>query len=263
MARTPYNPPVLATLAPTVLLSCLAATPGLDAEIGRRAMPWLPPDLARQVARRPRDFARGVAAARGWPAALHLPGTEHGLEAAILAQCQRIATALRDRAPMAEVVAGFGTLVHLCADLANPFAGARSLNPHAAAFSRYLETVAPRIPVVFYGQDYAILARPATGLAPLLARRRQESEPLALVVRADLDRIGGAAAWQQLDDRSSTFGAASITLNHAMSDFVNLASWAWYHGGGLVPRIEAPPGSILVWIGEPTPRATTSHRLRF
>lgn len=260
---TPYNSPVLAALAPAVIVSCLAATPSLDAEIGRRALPWLPPDLARQVARRPKDFARGIAAARSWPAALHTPGGASGLEAAIVAQCQRIAAALRQRAPMAEVVAGLGTLAHLAADLASPFAEARPHDPHAAAFASYLDAAAPRVPVVFYGQDHAMVTGPPTGITPLLTRRRQESRRLAPIVRDDLDRLGGAAAWARLDDRSSTFGAASIALNHAMSDFVNLASWAWHHGGGLVPRVEAPPGSILVWIGEPKPRESNRPRLRF
>lgn len=254
---------MLAVLAPAAIVSCLAVTPSLDAEIGRRALPWLPPDLGRQVARRPKDFARGIAAARAWPAALHTPGGTGGLEVAIVAQCQRIAAAMRNRAPMAEVVAGMGTLAHLAADLASPFADARGHDPHAAAFSAYLSAVAPRVPVVFYGQDHAMVTGPPTGVSPMLARRRHESRRLAPIVRADLDRLGGANAWPRLDDRSSTFGAASISLNHAISDFVNLASWAWYHGGGLVPRIDAPAGSILVWIGEPKPRETTSPRLRF
>lgn len=241
----------------------MVASPEIDAEIGRRAIPWLPPDLARQVAKRPRDFARGVAAARQWPASLHVPGATAGLEAGIVAQCQRIATALRNQAPMAEVVAGLGTLAHLSMDLGSPFLGAHGKDPHAAAFSAYLRAAVPRVPVVFYGQQHRMVVGPPSGLPALFSQRRSESRRLAPLVRADLDRLGGPGNWRRLDDRSSTFGAASISLNHAMSDFANLASWAWYHGGGMVPRIDAPSGSILIWIGEPKPRETASPRLRF
>lgn len=230
-------------------------------EIGRRAVPWLPPDLARQVVKRPRDFARGVAAARAWPAYLHAPGGRSGLEATIVAQCRRIATALRNQAPMGEVVAGLGTLAHLSVDLGSPFLGSQPGDPHVAAFSAYLKTVVPRVPIVFYGQEHRLVVGPSSAIPKLLSSRRQASRALAEIVRADMDRVGGPASWSLLDDRSSTFGAASITLNHAMTDFANLASWAWYHGGGLVPRIDAADGSILLWIGEPKPRETTSPRL--
>jgi len=226
-------------------------------------MPWLPPDLARQVARRPRDFARGIAAARQWPASLHRPGGKDGLEQAILAQCQRLATALQRQAPMGEVVAGLGALAHLCADLAGPFADAHGQDADAAAFSAYLQGVAPRIPAVFYGQNRSLIEGPASGIPPALHERRRQAQGLASIVRDDFQRLGGAHNWREADDRSSTFGAASISLNHAMSDFVNLASWVWYQGGGLVPRLDAPPGAILVWIGEPTPRDRSRPRLRF
>ncbi len=254
---------MFAILAPTLVASCLAAVPALDAEIGRRAVPWLPPDLARQVARRPRDFARGIAAARGWPASLHRPGGSSGLEQAIVAQCQRLATALQRQAPMAEVVAGLGALAHLCGDLAGPFAESQGGDADAVAFSAYLEGVAPRIPVVYYGQNRRLIEGPASGILAALHERRRQARGLAPIVQEDFRRLGGAHRWREADDRSSTFGAASISLNRAMSDFVNLASWAWHHGGGLVPPLDAPPGAILVWIGEPTRRERPSPRLRF
>jgi hypothetical protein len=71
-----------------------------------------------------------------------------------------------------------------------------------------------------------------------------------------MDRLGGPGRWSALDDRSSSFGAASLVLNHAASDFANLASWVWRAAGGLVPDIPMQ-GNILVWKGESRPRETS------
>jgi hypothetical protein len=116
---------------------------------------------------------------------------------------------------------------------------------------------------VFYGQQWKLIKGSTDEIDRFIERRRLEMAPLAPIVRADLDRFGGPASWSVIDDRSSTFGAASVVLNHAASDLANLASWIWYHGGGLVPTIAQPPQSILVWRGEPKPRETPRTRLGF
>lgn len=250
-------------LLPVLAATCLLSPLEVDLEVGRRALPWMPPDLARQVAKRPNDFARGVRAARTWPASFHQAGGKNGVEAGITAQCERLAAALRSQAPFPDVVAGLGALAHLTTDLDAPYLDGAAGDPYARAFSSYLRSASPRIPLVFYGQDLETTKGPAAGLAAMLRFRRNDSRSLAPLISADLDRLGGPASWQGLDDRSSSFGAASLTLSHAATDFANLASWVWHHGGGLVPPIAAPPETLLVWTGEPKPREKTSPRLGF
>ncbi|MGV8040873.1 MAG: hypothetical protein AB2L07_12625 [Thermoanaerobaculaceae bacterium] len=240
-------------LLPVALTLCLAHPVELDREVGRRAMPWLPPDLARQVQRHERDFARGAAAAAGWPAHHHVPGAPGGVEATLALQCQRVATAIRARAPFAEVVAGMGAVAHLCLDLNQSFPGPDAATAYARSFASLMRAAGPRIPLVFYGQDQWLLRGSGEALQGALTRRRQARPSLGSIVREDMDRVGGPGRWPALDDRSSSFGAASLVLNHSASDFANLASWVWRAAGGHVPDIPME-GNILVWRGEARPR---------
>jgi len=253
---------VLSVILPAVAATCFAHPASLDREVGRRALPWLPPDLARQVVRHEREFESGAAAATRWPRSFHQPGGRSGLEAAIQTQCERLAAAIRDRAPFAEVVAGLGSLAHLTADLNAPFLTARSNDRYAQAFALYVPTAAPRIPLVFYGLERPVVSGAASGIPAMLAASRRNAGDLADYVREDLDRLGGPSSWRRLDDRSSSFGTTSLFLNHSATDFANLASWIWLHAGGLVPDIPAQPETILIWKGEPQPREAPFTRLR-
>ncbi|MEW6336390.1 MAG: hypothetical protein ACOY3Y_02020 [Acidobacteriota bacterium] len=245
---------MLALLAPAAVAVCLTHPAGLDREIGRRSLPWLPPDLARQVVKHERDFTRGMEAAAAWPASYHRSGAGSSAERAITTQCERLVAAIRGRKPFAEVVSGLGALAHFAGDLAAPFPPSGRPDPHADAFARYLGSAAPRVPLVFYGQATQLIRSEVSGLAPLLHRRRSEADALAPFIRVDLDRVGGPGAWRRLDDRSTGFAAASLVLNHATSDYVNLASWVWHHAGGAVPPVNGRGTDIFVWRGEPIPR---------
>lgn len=253
----PYNARVPVALLSATLVVCLAHPVDLDHELRRRALPWLPPDLARQVVRHERDFNRGAAAAAAWPRHHHQPGVTGGTETTLQAQCERVAQAIRARAPFSEVVAGLGAVAHLCLDLNQSFAGSEASSPYASSFSSLMRAASPRIPNVFYGQDLRLVHGPGDRLSASLRQRRAEMVPLAAIVREDMDRVGGPGRWPALDDRSSSFGAASLVLNHAASDFANLASWVWRAAGGLVPDIPMQ-GNILVWKGESRPRETSS-----
>ena len=250
-------PVILAAVAAT----CFAHPTTLDEEVGRRAVPWLPPDLARQVVRHQREFAAGAAAASRWPRSFHQPGGASGLERTITKQCERLVAAIRERAPFADVVGGLGALAHLAADVNAPFLTAGPADRYARSFGEYLPTATPRIPLVFYGQQHAVIAGAPGGIPTMLATRRREADLLGVIVREDMDRVGGPSAWGLLDDRSSSFGTASLSVNHAASDFANLASWVWVHAGGFVPDIPRQPEIILVWKGEPQPREAPFPRL--
>lgn len=249
-------------LALLLAATCSLHPPALEGDLGRRSLPWLPPDLARQVARHERAFGAGSAAAGRWPAEFHRLGGSPNLVMAIDAQCERLVQAIRKQRPFEEVVGGFGALAHLTLDHASPFLATGGSDPHAAAFRSFLKRALPRIPIVFYGQENGLLRSSQGGIPPFLMRKREAISPLAPLIREDMDRIGGPAYWHLLDDRSTTFGAASLTLSHATSDFVNLASWIWGQAGGLVPTIPLEDDTFLVWKGEPQPREAPGSIIR-
>jgi hypothetical protein len=209
------------------------------------------------------EFHAGAAAAAAWPGSFHRIGGSQDLTIAIRTQCERLSVAIRSRAPFGEVVAGFGVLAHLAVDLNSPFSTASAGDAYAQSFASYVPSAAPRIPLVFYGQEPATIRGSAINLPRTMVSRRTEVDLLEAIVREDLDRIGGPNAWRGLDDRSSTFGTASLLLNHAATDFVNLAAWVWYHAGGLVPDLPVGEDMILVWKGEPQPREALGPRLAF
>ena len=252
---------MIGALLPAVAAVCMAHPLELDSEIGRRALPWLPPDLARQVVKHKQDFARGAAAAAAWPAEFHRPDGVNGLAPTLVAQCERLVRALRSQASFSEVVAGFGTLAHLTLDLNAPFAGAPPSDPYARAFAAYQRSAAPRVQIVFYGQERALIGGPRSSLEHYLRRRQSAAAGFTALVRYDLDRVGGPGRWPALDDRSTSFGVAAISLNHASSVFANVASWVWRQGGGMVPEVSKGKGTILIWKGEPRPREAPRHRL--
>lgn len=249
-------------LALLLAATCSLHPPALEVDIGRRSLPWLPPDLARQVTRHERAFAAGYAAAGRWPDEFHRLDGNPNVEAAIAAQCERLVHAIRTQRSFEEVVSGLGALAHLTLDHASPFLTASGSDPHAAAFSSFTKRALARIPIVFYGQEHGLLRSSRGGIAPFLARKRHVISPLAPLIREDMDRLGGPANWHLLDDRSTTFGAASLTVNHAASDFVNLASWVWRQAGGLVPVIPHESDTFLVWKGEPQPREVPGPTIR-
>jgi len=254
-----YNRLMLALL---LAATCSLHPPALEGDVGRRSLPWLPPDLARQVVKHDRAFAAGYTAARRWPSEFHRRDGNPNVEMAIVAQCERLVQAIRKQRPFDEVVGGFGALAHLTLDHASPFLGTADSDPYAMAFRSFTVRALPRIPMVFYGQDNVFLGSPRGGIPRFLARKAGATSPLAALVREDVDRVGGPAAWHLLDDRSTTFGVASLMLNHAVSNFVNLASWVWGQAGGLVPTIPQEGDTFLVWKGEPRPREAPGSHIR-
>jgi hypothetical protein len=253
---------MFATLLPAAaVVVCLAHPADIDRDVMKRALPWLPPDLARQVNRHDRDFLRGAALAAVWPKAYHQPGSKDGIEASLLMQCQRLVAAIRGRQPFVEIVAGLGVLEHFVADLNSPFPGSLGASAYAQSYAQYVLSSSMRIPVVYYGQPRGLLIARSEDIAPYLVIRRDDMAVLTSIIQEDMDRLGGPSAWRSLDDRSSTFGATSLFVNHTATDFANLASWVWAQAGGLVPEIPSAQDALLVWKGELKPREIPSPRL--
>jgi len=240
-----------------ILLACPVHPPSLDVELGRRALPALPPDLARQLAKHPRAFLQGASAASQYPAPLHRRGGKEGVEAAILAQCDRLVQAIRSRTSFEAVTAGFGVLAHLVLDYGFPPSG----EAETQAFAAFLASRLERIPVVFYSGYEELPFASRDTLWRWLLEEGGRLPPLQRALEEDFARVGGPAAWNSLDDRSTTFGVASVAFNRATSQYATLSAWVWHHAGGLVPRFAGNGQRILVWKGALQPREAPVSRL--
>lgn len=246
------------TLAVTLLACPLHPVP-LDLELGKRALPGLPPDLARQLTKHPEAFRRGAEAAFAYPQALHTVGPGNTLEEAILAQCERLVQAIRKQTSFEAVTAGFGALAHLVWDLNFPVEA--SLPGEAKAFVAFLQSRAPRIPVVFYSGYEALPVSSREVLWHFILNEASRVSPLRRALLEDFQRVGGSAFWNLLDDRSTAFGVASVSMNRATSQYVALASWVWHQAGGLVVPFPGNSQDILVWKGDLKPREAPLSRL--
>lgn len=241
------------------LLACPLHPVSLDLELGKRALPGLPPDLARQLAKHPEAFRRGAEAAFAYPQALHTVGPGNTLEEAVLAQCERLVQAIRKQSSFEAVTAGFGALAHLVWDLNFPV---ESSSPgEIKAFVAFLQSRLPRIPVVFYSGYEALPFSSREVLWQFILSEASRVAPLRQALLEDFQRVGGSPFWNLLDDRSTAFGVASVSLNRAISQYVALSSWVWHHAGGLVVPFPGNGQRILVWKGELKPREAPLSRL--
>ncbi len=241
------------------LLACPLHPVSLDLELGNRALPGLPPDLARQLTKHPQAYRRGAEAAFAYPQAIHVMGPGNSLEEAVLAQCERLVAAIRGQASFDTVTAGFGALAHLVWDLNFPVEA--STEAEARAFVAFLQSRAPRIPVVFYSGYESLPFSSRETLWGFILAEASRVSPLRQALSEDFRRVGGPGFWNLLDDRSTAFGVASVSLNRAISQYVALSSWVWHHAGGLVVPFPGDGNRILVWKGELKPREAPLPRL--
>ncbi len=241
------------------LLACPLHPVSLDLELGKRALPGLPPDLARQITKYPQAFRQGAEAAFAYPQALHAVGPGNTLEEALLAQCERLVQAIRNHSSFETITAGFGALAHLVWDLNFPVEA--SSPTEAAAFVAFLRSRLPRIPVVFYSGYEMVPFSSRESLWHFILTEASRVPPLQKALIEDFQRVGGPAFWNRFDDRSTAFGVASVSMNRATSQYVALASWIWHHAGGLVVPFPGDGRQILVWKGELKPREAPLPRL--
>ncbi|KDA53218.1 hypothetical protein EG19_06950 [Thermoanaerobaculum aquaticum] len=250
---------MLALTLSVTLLACPLHPVSLDLELGKRALPGLPPDLARQLTKHPQAYRRGAEAAFAYPQAIHVMGPGNSLEEAVLAQCERLVAAIRGQASFEAVTAGFGALAHLVWDINFPVEA--STEAEARAFVAFLQSRAPRIPVVFYSGYESLPFSSRETLWGFILAEASRVSPLRQALSEDFRRVGGPGFWNLLDDRSTAFGVASVSLNRAISQYVALSSWVWHHAGGLVVPFPGDGNRILVWKGELKPREAPLPRL--
>ncbi len=221
-----------------------AFSPRTQANIAEEAAHLAPPDLKRQLLKHVGELRRGTAAPFGdGDATRHFenPDGSGQLSRAIQAESERAIEAIRAQRPFAEIVYHLGVVAHYVADANNPLNASNVDGSERRYFGDYLgyvETVSPRLPLVFYGFADRRLDRP---MARLAARALARSRRLYPLVGEEYRRVRFRPGLSAFDDRSTAFALASLSFSHAVTDVAQAFHWIWLEGGGGDPRRRLDP----------------------
>ncbi|HYO14553.1 MAG TPA: hypothetical protein VE685_15260 [Thermoanaerobaculia bacterium] len=221
-----------------------AWTPGTQLTIAREAARLVPADLARQIEKHRRAFEEGATAPfQDGDPARHMknPDGSGSLDQVILEEVARAIAAIQNHRPFEEVIRQLGVVSHYVADANNPLATSAADSEEARYFVdylRYAESAEPRFPLVFYGIRPGLEQRKS--VSPLLAETFRRGRELYPLVGREYRRVGFASGVGRFDDRSTAFGAASISFSHAVTDVALVLRYIWVTAGGADERSNLP-----------------------
>lgn len=240
-----YLPVVLGlTLVLAGVTPLRAWTPGTQVTVAREAARLVPADLARQIDRHRRAFEEGATAPfQDGDPARHMknPDGSGSLDRVIQEEVARAIAAIRTHRPFEEVVRQLGVVSHFVADANNPLATSAADGEEARYFVdylRYAESAEPRFPLVFYGIRPGLEER--KDVSPVLAEAFRRGRGLYPLVGREYRRIGFASGLGRFDDRSTAFGAASLSFSHAVTDVALVLRYIWITAGGVDERSNLP-----------------------
>lgn len=246
--HSPARSVLLTVLLLLPTLPAAAWTPGTQEAIATEAAALAPPDLARQIDRHRRAYRQGVAEpfADG-DVTRHSAAAGGRLGEVIVAEAARAVGMIEQHRPFEDVVRQLGVLSHHVADLGFPLNTADDDPREAeyfADYARYVESVEPRLPLVFYGLLPGLEGR--RDLGPLVAAGAARGRGLYPLVGREYRRIGFASGRGRFDDRSTAFGVGSLAFSHAVTDVARALRWVWLTAGGGDPRRGLPLAGDVV-----------------
>ncbi len=189
-----------------------AWTPKTQLAIADHAALVAPADLRRQIERRRRSFHEGVLAPfQETDASRHVKSDGRGrLDEVITEEIARAVQAIEGHRPFDAIVRQLGVVSHYLADANNPLNasdGDPKEKDYSVYYLRYVESVRPRFPVVFYGG-------PAADTPPeirrLVSRTLERSSLLYGHIGREYRRISPENGANGFDDRSTAFGVGSV-----------------------------------------------------
>lgn len=217
-------------------MPALAWTPATQIAIAENAASIAPPDLARQIARHPKEFRRGLLApfeGAGQAAHMKNPGGQGTLDHSVANATQRAINAIAGHRSFTEIVFELGVVAHFVADANNPLNSSDADPDEARYFTdylRYVESARERYPVVFYADGRDL--RDTNDLKLLLTASLERSRGHYPMIASEYERIGQIDGIGLFDDRSTAFGIGSLAVSHAVSDIAAVLRYVWLEAGG-------------------------------
>lgn len=212
-----------------------AWSPDGQIAIGRSAASIAPRDFWRQLERHEGEYLEGLIAPfrDRDPLAHQVNGDGTGTLVEVLRQeVERTISAIRDHHPFEQVAYRAGVVVHYVNDANNPLncsSSDRSEGQYYADFLDYLDSTAPRTPILFYGLDAALERGDLDGFIERVVERCRRAYPL---VGSEYRRIAKLPGRRYFDDRSTAFGLASVARSRAVTDAALLLRYVWLQAGG-------------------------------
>ncbi len=229
--------PLLAAILAAILHapSVLAWSPDTQLAIAEEARKVVPRDLARQIRRHNKAFARGVVAPFEDKDPLrHMRNPGDGvLDQVILRETEHAIRMLQSHRPFSEIVFRLGVISHYVADANNPLNTAASDQREGRYFAdylRYVETAEPRFAAVFYGISPELDS--SRDLQQLLATTFARGRGLYPSIGREYRRIGFESGIRKFDDRSTAFAVGALSFSHAITDVAQVLRYIWLQAGG-------------------------------
>ncbi|HXU44214.1 MAG TPA: hypothetical protein VN783_01705 [Thermoanaerobaculia bacterium] len=221
-----------------------AWTPRMQQVIALDAARLAPSDLYRQIGKHRPEYEQGALAPfsdRDPERHAKNPDGSGVLDRVIPEEIARAVALIQEHRPFAEIVGQLGRVSHYLADANNPLAASNDDAEEGRYFADYLyyvESVEPRLPIVFYGlpawwdrqPDVDRLVRDA------LARSRATYP----AIEREYRRIDFGSGRERFDDRSSAFAVAALAFDRAVTDVAIVLRSIWLAAGGTDDRQRLP-----------------------
>lgn len=240
MRRLPLTVLVLSIALPAATPPTHAWTPKSQLAIAREAAKLAPPDLYRQILKHKEAYEAGVLAPfDDGDANRHQKDADGrgSLDKIIAQEGERAVNAIWTHHSFREIVYQLGIVSHYASDANNPL-NTSSDDPsegrYYADYLLYMEGVAPRLQVVFYGLEPALEENGDIGFfASQIIERARTLYPF---IGMEYRRIGRVPARDSFDDRSTAFGVAAVSFSRAISDVALMLRYIWIRAGGADER---------------------------
>lgn len=225
-----------------------AWTPEMQRILAQEAAWHAPPDLYRQIDRHRDWYLQGVLAPfeSGAPERhVKNPDGSGVLDRVIEVEVQTAIEGIRSHRPFQQVVFRLGAVSHYVADANNPLNTSDDDPRERELFADYLdymESVEPRLPLIFYGLTPGV----EHTIGPLVDRALARGRRFYPLIGREYRRIEFGSGRERFDDKSTAFGVAAASFSQAVTDIVQAFRHIWIEAGGADHRALPEKGEHVV-----------------
>ena len=217
----------------------LGWTPEAQKVITAEAAKLAPPDLYNLIKKHEDRFEEGVLARYKETDPTRHYKNDDGtgqLDRVIKSETLALISMIESHQPFEVIVERLGGLSYFVSMANNPLntsARDKAEGTYFRDYAQYVESAAPRLPVIFYGLDSDL---EAGDLSTFVDRLLDRGRTLYPSIVSEYRRIGKLPGSRYFDDRSTAFGVSSVAYSRAVSDVALILRYVWIQAGGADQR---------------------------